>query len=56
MPGQDRIQDFFCGVLSSTEGAERVGCGEGVSSCPLKNFCILNMKMTQFGAFLVGLE
>jgi hypothetical protein len=38
------------------EGAEGVGCGEGVSPSPLKNFCILNMKMMHFGAFLVGLE
>jgi hypothetical protein len=56
---------FFLGVPSSTEGARieapkaprGVGCGEGVLiPFPLKNFCILNMKMMHFGAFLVGLE
>jgi hypothetical protein len=54
---------FFLGVPSSTEGARIEapkaprgwGAGRGVPS-PLKNFCILNMKMMHFGAFLVGLE
>jgi hypothetical protein len=37
------------------EGTERGGCGE-VSPSPLKKFCILNMKMIHFCAFLVKLE
>jgi hypothetical protein len=53
LPGP-RTQDFFWAVPSSTEGARieaprGVGCGEGDKyPSPLKNFCILNMKMVHF--------
>jgi hypothetical protein len=52
---QARTQDFFGGPIQHRRrenrgagGAEGVGCGEGDTPSPLKNFCILNMKMVHF--------
>jgi hypothetical protein len=47
-----RIEHRRC----ENRGAEGGGVRGGVSPSPLKNVCILNMKMMHFGAFLLGLE